>query len=108
MKIIGDMGQPMDRRTALRGSVSTARRTVRRQHDSSTEQRSAGSTARTSDRADIGSLFPDIEHLVSRNQYPYSFLTSRFRSLEEYRAAGRRAVLDALGYQPAWCPLPPR
>ena len=45
--------------------------------------------------ADIGSLFPDIERLVSRGQYPYSFLAGRFRSPEEYSKAGRELVLDA-------------
>jgi len=58
----------------------------------------------TPDGADMGSLFPDIERLVSRNQYPYSFLTNRFRSAEEYRKAGREVVLDALGYQPPRVP----
>jgi dienelactone hydrolase len=56
------------------------------------------------DGADMGSLFPDIERLVARNQYPYSFLTNRFRSIEEYRAAGREVVLDALGYRPPAAP----
>jgi len=58
----------------------------------------------TPDGADMGSLFPDIERLVSRNQYPYSFLTNRVRSAEEYRKAGREVVLDALGYQPPRVP----
>ncbi|MCW5981540.1 MAG: prolyl oligopeptidase family serine peptidase [Bryobacteraceae bacterium] len=55
--------------------------------------------------ADIGSLFPDVERLVSRNQYPYSFLSGRFASIQEYRKAGREAVEDALGYRPAAVPF---
>jgi len=58
--------------------------------------------------ADMGSLFSDIERLVSRNQYPYSFLTNRFRSVEEYRKTGREVVLDALGYQPPQAPAAPQ
>jgi dienelactone hydrolase len=57
------------------------------------------------DGADMGTLFPDMERLVGRNQYPYSFLTDRFRSVEEYRKAGREVVLDALGYRPAPVPF---
>jgi hypothetical protein len=34
----------------------------------------------------MGSLFPDIDRLVSRNEYPC--LSNRFGSVEEYRNAG--------------------
>jgi len=51
--------------------------------------------------ADMGSLFPEVERLVRRNEYPCSFLNDRFRSVEEYRKAGREIVRNALGYQPA-------
>ncbi|MFN7998631.1 MAG: alpha/beta hydrolase family protein [Bryobacteraceae bacterium] len=59
----------------------------------------------TPDGADIGSLFPDIQRLISRNRYPYSYLSGRFGSVEEYRDAGRAVVWDALGYRPD--PVPP-
>jgi dienelactone hydrolase len=50
--------------------------------------------------ADTGSLFSDIERLAGHSQYSHSFLSNRFRSLEEYKKAGREIVLDALGYRP--------
>jgi dienelactone hydrolase len=50
--------------------------------------------------ADSGSLFPEIERLSRRRDYPYSFLSNRWRSVEEYRAEGRRVVLDSFGYRP--------
>jgi hypothetical protein len=42
----------------------------------------------TANSADMGSLFPDIDRLVSRDEYLYSFLSNRFGSVEEYRNAG--------------------
>jgi dienelactone hydrolase len=50
--------------------------------------------------ADSGSLFPDIERLSRKRNYPYSFLSNRWRSVDEYRAEGRRVVLDSFGYRP--------
>src|SRR5580700_1102600 len=98
MKIIGDgkMGQPMGRRTALRAAASAPLAGLFAGSMTAQQNSAPPDPPReiTSDRADIGSLFPDIERLVNRNQYPYSFLNNRFRSLEEYRAAGRGAVLD--------------
>jgi hypothetical protein len=41
----------------------------------------------TANGADMRLLFPDIDRLVSRNEYPYSFLSNRFGSVEEYRNA---------------------
>ncbi|MFB3826404.1 MAG: alpha/beta hydrolase family protein [Bryobacteraceae bacterium] len=55
----------------------------------------------TPNGADLGTLSPYIEALVNRRQHACSFLTGRFRSLDEYRNTGRKAVLDALGYRPA-------
>jgi dienelactone hydrolase len=56
--------------------------------------------------ADSGTLYADIERLTRGGEYSHSFLGSRFRSLEEYRAEGRRLLLDALGLRPE--PVPPR
>ncbi len=100
------MGQPMDRRAALRAAASAPLAELFAGSMTAPQNSALPDPPReiTPDGADIGSLFPDIERLVNRNQYPYSFLTNRFRSLEEYRAAGRGAVLDALGYQPALVP----
>lgn len=54
--------------------------------------------------ADMGSLFPEIERLVARDQYPYSFLAGRFQTVEEYRKAGREVVFEELGYRPPAVP----
>jgi len=55
--------------------------------------------------ADIGSLLPDMERLVGRNHYPYSFLSDRFSSIDEYRKAGREVVSGALGSRSAPVPF---
>jgi dienelactone hydrolase len=52
-------------------------------------------------RADLGSLFPDVERLAGPENYSLSFLSGRFRTLEEFRAAARQKVLDLLHYRPA-------
>src|SRR5690242_11767028 len=99
--------RPIDRRTALLGMMGSAPLAKIVSGMSAAQQTGAPPDQPrelTPDGADMGSLFPDIERLVSRNQYPYSFLTNRFRSAEEYRKAGREVVLDALGYQPPRVP----
>jgi dienelactone hydrolase len=50
--------------------------------------------------ADSGSLFPDIERLATAREFSHSFLSGRFRSVDEYRTEGRRLVQDAFGYTP--------
>ena len=50
--------------------------------------------------ADIGSLFPTMQQLADVGDYPYSYLSGRFRSLDEFKAAGREKVWDALGRRP--------
>jgi hypothetical protein len=50
--------------------------------------------------ADLGSLFPDIEKLAASNRYPLSFLSGRFRTFDDFRAAAREKVLDLLLYRP--------
>jgi dienelactone hydrolase len=98
----------IDRRSALRviGSVPLAAALT----DIAAAQQTGAPPDRprelAPDNADMGSLFPDIERLVNRSQYPYSFLTNHFRSLEEYRTVGRSTVMQALGYRPSL--VPPR
>jgi dienelactone hydrolase len=50
--------------------------------------------------SDSGSLFRAIEQIAGQQEYTHSFLGNRFRSVEEYRRAGRDAVFQALGYNP--------
>src|ERR1035437_1708609 len=103
--------QPMDRRTALSliGSAGLAGFAVSSSNAVAQQQEAATPPDQPHelkpDGADMGTLFPDMERLVARNQYPYSFLTGRFRSVEAYRKAGREVVLDALGYKPAPVPF---
>jgi dienelactone hydrolase len=50
--------------------------------------------------ADMGSLYPEIERLARSNLYPYSFLTNRFRGLEQFQSVSREKILDLLIYRP--------
>jgi dienelactone hydrolase len=50
--------------------------------------------------ADLGSLFPEVEKLAEANRYSLSFLGDRFRTLEEFKTAGREKILDVLLYRP--------
>lgn len=56
--------------------------------------------------SDTGSLYPDIERLARRREFSDSFLGERWRSVEEYRKAGRAVMLGAIGYNPP--PVDPR
>ena len=60
------------------------------------EKRAAEATA-----SDSGSVYPLIEKMAGSGEFSHSFLTNRFRSVEEYRREGRRLLLDAFGYRPA-------
>jgi dienelactone hydrolase len=51
--------------------------------------------------ADLGSLFRDVQRLVDGNEYPWSFLGSRFADLDEFKAAAREKILELLLYRPA-------
>ncbi len=51
-------------------------------------------------RSDSGSLFPELDRLSRVRDYSYSFLGNRWRSIDEYRAEGRKLVLHCFGYQP--------
>ena len=50
---------------------------------------------------DLGSVFRDVEKLAAQNRYQYSFLGDRFKTLEEFKTAGRAKVLEAFTYRPA-------
>lgn len=50
--------------------------------------------------ADLGSLFSTVEALAGSAEYPFSFLTGRFKTLDAFKAAGRERVLDAFAYRP--------
>ncbi len=50
--------------------------------------------------ADLGSLFPEVEKLAGSGEFALSFLTGKFRSLDDFRAASRARLLDLLLYQP--------
>lgn len=49
---------------------------------------------------DMGTLFPSIETLAGRKEYPWSFLTGRFRNIAEFGKAGRDKVFELLSYRP--------
>src|SRR5262249_14153440 len=50
--------------------------------------------------ANLGSLFPDVAKLAADNRYTYSFLGDRFKTLEEFKKAGREKVFEAARYRP--------
>jgi len=51
--------------------------------------------------ADIGSLYSTIERMAGQDEFAYSFLGDRFRSLEDFKAAGRAKLIECFGRQPA-------
>ena len=50
--------------------------------------------------ADLGTLFPPVDRLAAENRFAYSFLGNRFRTLEEFKQAGREKVFEAFAYRP--------
>ena len=50
--------------------------------------------------ADLGTLFPEVARLTDRQPYDHSFLTGRFATLAEWKAAGREKVLEGVCYRP--------
>ncbi len=56
--------------------------------------------------ADSGSLFPDIERLAGTGEFSGSFLSGKFKNVDEYRREGRRVMLESLAYRPK--PVAPR
>lgn len=50
--------------------------------------------------SNLGSLFRDVQQLTAQNRFAYSFLGYRFRTLAEFKQAGRAKILEAFGYRP--------
>ena len=50
--------------------------------------------------ADLGSVLADVEKLARDRRYESSFLTGRFRNLDEFLAHGRQKIFDALAPPP--------
>src|SRR5262245_23049123 len=51
--------------------------------------------------ADLGTLFAPVNELAEQNTFAYSFLGNRFKTLDEFKAAGREKVFDCFAYKPA-------
>ena len=56
--------------------------------------------------ADLGSLYADVQRLVTGRPYEYSFAGNRFKDVDEFKKAAREKLLDLLLYRPE--PTPPR
>ncbi len=50
--------------------------------------------------ADLGTLFAPVNELAERNRFAYSFLGDTFKTLGEFKAAGRAKVFEAFAYKP--------
>ncbi len=50
--------------------------------------------------SDMGTLFPTIEALAGKREFPWSFLSGRFQGLAEFRQAAREKVLEVFSYRP--------
>src|SRR5262245_60592947 len=57
--------------------------------------------------ADLGSLFEQVEKLAGPPRYPLSFLTGRYRDLEDFTTRGRKHVFELLAYRPGKVPPKP-
>lgn len=53
------------------------------------------------DRADLGTLYPDVAKLAARNRYAESFLEPPFQDVEAWKRLARQRVLETLLYRPA-------
>src|SRR5829696_7930444 len=51
--------------------------------------------------ADLGTLFPAVNELAEENRFAYSFLGDKFKTLDDFKAAGRAKLLDCFAYRPA-------
>lgn len=56
--------------------------------------------------ADSGTAFADIEKLLGRSSFSHSYLSGKFKNVDEYRREGRRVFHEGLGQAPA--PVAPR
>lgn len=50
--------------------------------------------------ANLGSLYADVAKLADANRYAYSFLGDRFKTVDEFKKAGRDKVFEVLLYRP--------
>lgn len=50
--------------------------------------------------ADLGSLYSVVAELAKENRYKYSFLSEKFRDLEEFKRVAREKVFELLLYRP--------
>ncbi len=51
--------------------------------------------------ADLGTNFTPVNELAEANRFAYSFLGDRFKTLDEFKQAGREKVFEAFAYRPA-------
>ena len=56
--------------------------------------------------ANLGTLFPDVQKLAAGTSFSHSFLHDRFKTLDEFKKAGREKVFEALAHRPA--PVDPK
>jgi dienelactone hydrolase len=54
----------------------------------------------TPTNADLGTLYAHAKELAEANRYAYSFLGDRFKTLDEFKQAGREKVFEAFAYKP--------
>ena len=57
-------------------------------------------------KANLGTLFSDIEKLAEANRYAYSYLSGRFESFAAFQSGAREKLLELLLYRPE--PVAPR
>ena len=57
-------------------------------------------------RANLGSLFPEVQKLAEANRYALSFSQGSFRTFAEFQSAARAKLFDLLLYRPE--PVDPR
>lgn len=50
--------------------------------------------------ADLGTLFPEVQKLADANAYAYSFLSDRFKTLDDFRNEACQKIFDVLNYRP--------
>jgi ABC-type transporter Mla subunit MlaD len=54
-----------------------------------------------SNRANLGSLWPDVQKLADANRYSFSSSSGRFKTFAEFQVTAREKLLEVLLYQPA-------
>ena len=51
-------------------------------------------------KANLGTLFSDVEKIAEANRYAYSYLSGRFDSFSAFQSAAREKLLEVLLYRP--------